>query len=76
MRPIATLTDRRAFLAAAALAPLALPAAAVAQAAPSAPAATVQQTVRHDDADPYQSVGRNDPCPCGSGKKFKRCHGA
>ena len=20
-------------------------------------------------------VGRNDPCPCGSGKKFKRCHG-
>src|SRR5262249_56288195 len=20
--------------------------------------------------------GRNDPCPCGSGKKFKRCHGA
>ncbi len=22
------------------------------------------------------STGRNDPCPCGSGKKFKRCHGA
>jgi hypothetical protein len=22
------------------------------------------------------SVGRNDPCPCGSGLKFKRCHGA
>jgi preprotein translocase subunit SecA len=22
-----------------------------------------------------QRVGRNDPCPCGSGKKFKRCHG-
>jgi SEC-C motif domain protein len=21
-------------------------------------------------------AGRNDPCPCGSGKKFKRCHGA
>jgi hypothetical protein len=21
-------------------------------------------------------VGRNDPCPCGSGQKFKRCHGA
>ena len=20
-------------------------------------------------------VGRNDPCPCGSGKKFKSCHG-
>jgi SEC-C motif len=24
----------------------------------------------------YRNVGRNDPCPCGSGKKFKRCHGA
>jgi preprotein translocase subunit SecA len=24
----------------------------------------------------YDRVGRNDPCPCGSGKKFKRCHGA
>jgi preprotein translocase subunit SecA len=24
----------------------------------------------------YEGVGRNDPCPCGSGKKFKKCHGA
>lgn len=24
---------------------------------------------------PYPKVGRNDPCPCGSGKKYKRCHG-
>jgi preprotein translocase subunit SecA len=24
----------------------------------------------------YSDVGRNDPCPCGSGKKFKKCHGA
>ena len=23
-----------------------------------------------------KDVGRNDPCPCGSGRKFKRCHGA
>jgi hypothetical protein len=22
----------------------------------------------------HQQVGRNDPCPCGSGKKYKRCH--
>jgi len=22
-----------------------------------------------------QKIGRNDPCPCGSGKKFKQCHG-
>ena len=25
--------------------------------------------------DPYASATRNGPCPCGSGKKFKRCHG-
>jgi preprotein translocase subunit SecA len=24
----------------------------------------------------WANVGRNDPCPCGSGKKFKKCHGA
>ena len=24
----------------------------------------------------FENVGRNDPCPCGSGKKFKKCHGA
>jgi preprotein translocase subunit SecA len=38
-----------------------------------------------DDPDPEYSVpvrrdqpkvGRNDPCPCGSGKKYKRCCGA
>jgi preprotein translocase subunit SecA len=23
-----------------------------------------------------EKIGRNDPCWCGSGKKFKRCHGA
>ncbi len=27
------------------------------------------------DEDPYAGVGRNDKCPCGSGKKFKDCHG-
>ncbi len=27
-----------------------------------------------DAAEPYRA-GRNDPCPCGSGRKFKRCHG-
>ena len=34
-----------------------------------------------DDQDPdnpgsWGQVGRNEPCPCGSGKKFKHCHGA
>lgn len=24
----------------------------------------------------WGKVGRNEPCPCGSGKKFKHCHGA
>lgn len=29
--------------------------------------------------EPYraeETIGRNDPCPCGSGKKFKKCCGA
>ncbi|MCF7202854.1 SEC-C metal-binding domain-containing protein [Pseudomonas oligotrophica] len=26
--------------------------------------------------NPLKDVGRNDPCPCGSQKKFKKCHGA
>ena len=29
------------------------------------------QTVKRREA----KVGRNDPCPCGSGKKYKKCHG-
>jgi preprotein translocase subunit SecA len=24
----------------------------------------------------HEKLGRNDPCWCGSGKKFKKCHGA
>ncbi len=27
------------------------------------------------NVSPFPKVGRNDPCPCGSGKKFKQCHG-
>ena len=26
--------------------------------------------------DESEQIGRNDPCWCGSGKKFKKCHGA
>ena len=26
--------------------------------------------------NPMRDIGRNDPCPCGSGRKFKKCHGA
>jgi preprotein translocase subunit SecA len=36
-------------------------------------AATATQTMV---AAPNQKIGRNDPCWCGSGKKFKKCHGA
>jgi len=51
--------------------------------APVAPpaAATVRRAVASAAASvaPVQAmpkVGRNEPCPCGSGKKFKKCHGA
>ncbi len=33
-------------------------------------------TVEKDKSDPFANVGRNDPCPCGSGRKYKHCHGA
>jgi preprotein translocase subunit SecA len=33
---------------------------------------TKQQTVRNDE---WAKTGRNEPCPCGSGKKYKLCHG-
>ena len=41
------------------------------------PAATAKpETFVKDKEDPFANCGRNDPCPCGSGKKFKKCHGA
>lgn len=33
------------------------------------------QAEAKDKQPPVPKVGRNDPCPCGSGKKYKRCHG-
>lgn len=41
-----------------------------------APEQPKPHTIQKDKDDPYANVGRNDPCPCGSGKKFKKCHGA
>jgi preprotein translocase subunit SecA len=41
--------------------------------APAPVAVATQGTVVNDE---HANVGRNDPCWCGSGKKFKRCHGA
>ena len=46
------------------------------QAAGRAASSPKVATVTKDKEDPYADVGRNDPCPCGSGKKFKKCHGA
>jgi preprotein translocase subunit SecA len=34
-----------------------------------------QQEVKKQPVVAEKTVGRNDPCPCGSGKKFKNCHG-
>jgi len=31
--------------------------------------------VKQEEARSAHKVGRNDPCPCGSGKKYKKCHG-
>ncbi len=45
---------------------------AVAAGVPSS-AGVVAQTVRTSE---HEKLGRNDPCWCGSGKKFKKCHGA
>ncbi len=37
--------------------------------------ATVKEHVTQAQSNDQPTVGRNDPCPCGSGKKFKKCHG-
>ncbi|ANE50350.1 preprotein translocase subunit SecA [Flavisolibacter tropicus] len=34
-----------------------------------------ETAVKHEPIKVGPKVGRNDPCPCGSGKKFKNCHG-
>jgi preprotein translocase subunit SecA len=43
------------------------------EAAPAEPPVAKQQTVVKDA---FEKTPRNAPCPCGSGKKFKNCHGA
>ena len=49
---------------------------AMAAGAEASRASGAGRTFVKDDSDPFANVGRNDPCPCGSGKKYKRCHGA
>jgi preprotein translocase subunit SecA len=45
--------------------------------APSAdgPGQVEQRSDKSSPGDAFSRVGRNDPCPCGSGRKYKRCHG-
>ena len=42
---------------------------------PPKAAVSKPQTYVKDKDDPFANVGRNDPCPCGSGLKYKKCHG-
>ena len=45
---------------------------------PNQQAAAQQDTreaVKREPIRAEKTVGRNDPCPCGSGKKYKNCHG-
>jgi preprotein translocase subunit SecA len=42
---------------------------------PSDDGSVVQETDASTVAAELPKVGRNDPCPCGSGKKYKQCHG-
>jgi preprotein translocase subunit SecA len=46
---------------------------ATALAAGSGPGAQADRNP--NDPTSWGKVGRNEPCPCGSGKKFKHCHG-
>ncbi|HSB54621.1 MAG TPA: SEC-C metal-binding domain-containing protein, partial [Gemmatimonadales bacterium] len=39
------------------------------------PVTTSMGPLRQDSGNGVPEVGRNDPCPCGSGKKYKKCHG-
>jgi uncharacterized protein len=45
-------------------------------AAQRAPANVMRWAAEMDAGGRKQKTGRNDPCPCGSGKKFKHCCGA
>ena len=42
----------------------------------SGPSETGEVKTTSVSNDAYANVGRNEPCPCGSGSKYKKCHGA
>ncbi|MBU6139993.1 MAG: preprotein translocase subunit SecA [Proteobacteria bacterium] len=56
------------------------PASVQSEAKPTASKSPIKANVNPEDRDPrdettWGNVGRNESCPCGSGKKFKQCHG-
>jgi preprotein translocase subunit SecA len=58
----------------------AIAAAAGTELAPAEPGAGISDdgmvAVQQRKVDEHDTLGRNDPCWCGSGKKYKKCHGA
>jgi len=46
---------------------------------PEIPLSQARENIDKSDmigvVEPKKKIGRNDPCPCGSGLKFKKCHG-
>ncbi|MGD9842823.1 MAG: SEC-C metal-binding domain-containing protein, partial [Steroidobacteraceae bacterium] len=54
----------------------AAPASLMAAADDQVPTADQSQGVNNQVIRDGRKVGRNEPCPCGSGKKYKHCHGA
>ena len=42
---------------------------------PPQPAGGTETRTKAEPVRVAQKVGRNEPCPCGSGKKYKQCHG-
>jgi preprotein translocase subunit SecA len=48
----------------------------IADAADLAAGEVLAQPIETKRLDEHEKIGRNDPCWCGSGKKYKKCHGA
>jgi preprotein translocase subunit SecA len=56
--------------------PASAPAPSMAEALPARPAAPAPKQPPQPLVRESPKIGRNDPCPCGSGRKYKKCHGA
>ena len=75
IRPL-TDEERKAMIAEMAAQETSLPPEPAADAEPIAPNVKASAPkFNENDPSTWGKPGRNDPCPCGSGKKFKHCHG-